>query len=475
MEIVDKVQETFDKQQKNARVLRIEKIKKRYERLQKLRKWILDNREKIGKAVYNDFKKPLEETDVTEIGPCLLEVNHAMKYLFRWTQPEQVKGHISYLGTTGYVQYEPKGVSLIISPWNYPFSLAIGPLISALAAGNTAILKPSELTPHTSVLIHEMISELFSEELVAVFEGGVEVSQALLALPFDHIFFTGSTSVGKIVMEAAAKNLSSVTLELGGKSPVIVDESASIKDAANRIAWGKLVNNGQTCVAPDYLMVHSSIRDSFIKSLQKAMERQFGDGSQAYEQSASYARIVNERHHGRLSSLIDDAVDKGANIVYGGEKKADKNYLAPTIIENFLKTSDIASEEIFGPILTVESYQNLDEVIEKINSHPKPLSMYIFSKKQKNIQRMLKEVSAGSVAINDTLLQFAHPNLPFGGVNHSGIGKSHGKYGFMEFSNQKSILKQKSGLTNFSALVPPYPKAKKYVDLFVSTILKWKL
>ena len=209
--MADQMREIFDKQQKNAKNLRVEKIEKRYNRLQKLRKWILNNREKIGNAVYQDFKKPLEETDITEIGPCLLELNHAMKYLYRWSEPEQVKGHISYLGTTGYVQYEPKGVCLIISPWNYPFSLAIGPLISALAAGNTAMIKPSELTPNTSALINEIIKELFSEDLVAVFEGGVEISQNLLALPFDHIFFTGSTTVGKIVMEAAAKNLSSVT------------------------------------------------------------------------------------------------------------------------------------------------------------------------------------------------------------------------------------------------------------------------
>lgn len=475
MEKTDQIKETFDKQQKTSVKLRAEKIEKRYERLKKLRKWILDNRDLIGKAVYQDFKKPAEETDVTEVGPCLLEVNHAMKYLYKWTAPETVKGHISYLGTTGYVYCEPKGVCLIISPWNYPFSLAVGPLISAIAAGNTVILKPSELTPNTSSLISMMVKELFPDDEVAVFEGGVPVSQELLGLPFDHIFFTGSTTVGKIVMEAAAKNLSSVTLELGGKSPVIVDETASIRDAANRIAWGKLVNNGQTCVAPDYLMVHESIKEPFMKSFKYAMEKQFANGSKNFQSSDSYARIVNEKHHGRLSALLDDAVKKGADISYGGEKDASENYLAPSIVENYSADADIATEEIFGPVLTVETYRSLDEVIRKINSQEKPLSMYIFSKKQKNIQKLLMEVSAGSVAINETLLQFAHPYLPFGGVNHSGIGKSHGKYGFMEFSNQKSILKQRSGLTSAAALMPPYPKARKYVDLFVNTILKWKL
>ncbi|MGB3467139.1 MAG: aldehyde dehydrogenase family protein, partial [Cyclobacteriaceae bacterium] len=248
MNIKDRIQEIFDKQQKRAILLRTEKIEKRYDRLKKLRKWIYTKREKIQKAIHEDFKKPFEETDITEIAPCILELNHAMKYLDQWTAVERVKGHISYLGASGYVQYEPKGVCLIISPWNYPFSLAVGPLVSAMAAGNTAIIKPSEMTPHTSALINSMVGELYDEAEVYVFEGSVDVSQALLSQPFNHMFFTGSTNVGKIVMEAAAKHLASVTLELGGKSPVIVDETAYLKDAAKRIAWGKLVNNGQTCV-----------------------------------------------------------------------------------------------------------------------------------------------------------------------------------------------------------------------------------
>ena len=404
--MADQMREIFDKQQKNAKNLRVEKIEKRYNRLQKLRKWILNNREKIGNAVYQDFKKPLEETDITEIGPCLLELNHAMKYLYRWSEPEQVKGHISYLGTTGYVQYEPKGVCLIISPWNYPFSLAIGPLISALAAGNTAMIKPSELTPNTSALINEIIKELFSEDLVAVFEGGVEISQNLLALPFDHIFFTGSTTVGKIVMEAAAKNLSSVTLELGGKSPVIVDESAGIKDAANRIAWGKLVNNGQTCVAPDYLLVHSSVKEPFMESLKFAMEKQFGNGSQEFQKSESYARIVSKKHHGRLSALVDDAVSKGASLSYGGETASEEKFLAPTIIENYSADSDIATEEIFGPVLTIfvydaDDYENTLKLVDETSEYALTGAILAQDRYAINLAMKMLENAAGNFYIYD--------------------------------------------------------------------------
>ncbi|MEL7146424.1 MAG: aldehyde dehydrogenase family protein, partial [Bacteroidota bacterium] len=411
MSNIDQVEVIFDQQRRKSGELRTEQIENRYKRLKKLREWILDNRTKISDAIYQDFKKPAEETDITEVGPCLLEVNHAMKYLYRWTQPEQVKSHLSYAGTKGYVQYEPKGVCLIISPWNYPFSLAVGPLISALAAGNTCMIKPSEMTPNTSALISEMVTHLFEEGEVAVFEGAVEVSQKLLALPFDHIFFTGSTGVGKIVMEAAAKNLSSVTLELGGKSPVIVDDTASIKDAAQRIAWGKLVNNGQTCVAPDYLLVHTKIKEKFIKALTTAMEKQFGDGSANYQQSSSYARIVNERHHQRLHQLVENAVDHGGKVVYGGEKEDGDCYLAPTLLEGFSAEAAIAEEEIFGPVLTVETFESLDDVIKKVNSRPKPLSMYVFSKSKNNTRLLLQAISAGSLAINDTVLQFAHPYL----------------------------------------------------------------
>lgn len=475
MIIKDKIKETFDKQGLKAQELRAEKTEKRFQRLKKLRKWIYDHREKICEAVYSDFKKPYAETDVTEIAPCILELNHAMKYLAQWTDIEPVKNHISYLGASGYVQYEPKGVCLIISPWNYPFSLAIGPLVSAIAAGNTVMMKPSELTPHTSALLREMLDSLFAPDEVCVFEGGVEVSQALLQLPFNHIFFTGSPKVGKIVMEAAAKNLSSVTLELGGKSPVIVDESASIRDAARRIAWGKLVNNGQTCVAPDYLLVHENKRDQLLTELKKQMSEQFGEGNEAYQTSDSYARIVNQGHYERLTGLIEDAIKKGASVNYGNQTDESEKFIAPTIIENYPKDAAIDEEEIFGPLLTIDTFKDLDEVITMVNGKPKPLSMYIFSKKKKHINRLIREISAGSVAINETLLQFAHPYLPFGGVNNSGIGKAHGKYGFEEFSNIKSILKQKNGITSASVLMPPYPKAKKFVDLFMNTILKWKL
>ena len=272
------ITDVFDKQLRKSDEFRVEKIAVRKKRLRKLKQWILENQSKIQDAVYADFKKPRAETDLTEVGPVLLEINHAISHLNSWTQDEYVDGHITYLGTSGFIRYEPKGVCLIISPWNYPFQLLMGPVVSAIAAGNTVICKPSEISANTSALIKKMIEEVYPQDEVAVFEGGVDVTTELLKLPFNHIFFTGSPPVGKIVMEAAAKNLASVTLELGGKSPVIIDKSANIHEAARRVAWGKLLNTGQTCVSPDYILIHESKKEQFIEALKSEMIRQFKEG-----------------------------------------------------------------------------------------------------------------------------------------------------------------------------------------------------
>lgn len=460
----------FDKQCKRSHELRTESIKKRKERLRKLKKWILDNRGKIQEALYKDFKKPPSETDLTEIATILLEINHNLSKMDEWARDERVDGHITFLGSKAYVQYEPKGVCLIIAPWNYPFQLMLNPLISAIAAGNTAILKPSEITTNNAALVSEMVNELFDESEVAVIEGGVQVTTDLLELPFDHIFFTGSPNVGKIIMQAAAKNLTSVTLELGGKSPVIVDESANLKDAASRIAWGKLLNNGQTCVAPDYMLVHSSIKDKLVVAIKEEMIKQFGEGNDDFQKSDSYARIVNDRHYERLSSIIEDSINQGFDILYGGKTNSEDRFISPTIIDGF--EGRLAEDELFGPVMGLKTFDNLDEVVEIVNSKPKPLSLYVFSRRKKNKKFLLDRLSAGTVAINDTVQQQSHPNLPFGGVNNSGIGKSHGKYGFLAFSNEKAVLVQRSGLTNISMLRPPYGKAKKIIDLFINFILK---
>jgi aldehyde dehydrogenase (NAD+) len=460
----------FNAQKEKSYALRIEPLRVRKNRLKVLRSWIQKNRELILNAVHSDFKKPHVEIIAHEILPVLSEIKYALSNLNQWAKPKLVDAPITYLGTYSHIQLEPKGTALIIAPWNFPFSLCIAPLVSALAAGNTACLKPSEQTPNTAAFISKMISEIFPENEVAVFEGDAEVSKKLLELPFDHIFFTGSPQIGKIVMKAAAENLSSVTLELGGKSPVIVDETVNINSAAKRIAWGKFVNNGQICLSPDYALVHESISKEFMEALKEQTVKLFlSDKSKGMNESENYGRIVNDKHTHRLSVLIDDAIAKGAEVVWGNIRDAKQNYLSPTILTKISKEALIMQEEIFGPVLPVLSYKNIQEAVNYINDKPKPLALYVFSNNSKTKTDLLQQTSSGTAVINDCLLQFAQSNLPFGGVNNSGIGKSHGYYGFMAFSNEKAVLKQKRGITALSFLYPPYNKLRKKI---VELVLK---
>ena len=461
----------FQAQKARSLLMRSEPISARKIKLKKLRLWIKDNQQEILKAVFNDFQKPEAETMAHEILPVLSEIKHALTHLDRWTKPKKVDAPITFLGTFSHIQFEPKGVVLIISPWNFPFSLCLGPLVSAIAAGNTAIVKPSEMTPHTSRLIAKMIPEIFNTDEVAVFEGDVDVSKQLLRLPFDHIFFTGSPAVGKLVMKAAAENLSAVTLELGGKSPVIVDETVNIRTTARRIAWAKFVNNGQICVTPDYAFVHENIYDEFLEAVKRETIDLFTAGeNNDFRTSPFYGRIVNDRHTRRLLSLIDDARNKGAKIFWGGESDIDKKFIAPTIITNISPDAAIMEEEIFGPILPVMVYENLEDVVGYINAKPKPLALYVFTHSNRTRDYILKSASSGTACINDCVLQFAHANLPFGGVNNSGIGKSHGHYGFLAFSNEKAVLKQKRGLTALSFFYPPYSNVRKKI---IELVLKF--
>ncbi len=457
------VEEVFNRLRKNSLSLRSEGYKARKARLVNLRKWILENQDAIRKAVYDDFGKPEFEADLSETFVAVADLNLTIRKLKKWTSPKKVSAGISFFGTSSIVHYEPKGVCLIISPWNYPFNLAVGPLISAIAAGNTAVLKPSENTPHTSALLKRMVSEVFLPAEVAVFEGGAEVSQALLKLPFNHIFFTGSTAVGKVVMEAAAQNLASVTLELGGKSPVVVDETADLEDAAEKIAWGKLLNCGQTCVSPDYVMVHESVRDRFLELLKKQMILLFDPEKQGFNNSAIYARIINSKHYDRLTSLLAEAIEKGGQLYFGGNNDRSSSFIAPTILKDVPEEAMVMKEEIFGPILPVNSFKQHHEVIRYINLRPKPLSLYVFSKSKKVHSMYKTGTSSGSACVNDVVLQFQHPHLPFGGVNDSGIGKSHGFYGFQAFSNEKAWLKQRIGFTAAKMLYPPYTSFKKKI------------
>lgn len=454
--------DVFGRQKKQAEILRTEPVVARKKRLKDLAAWIKTNRSLIQQAIYSDFRKPEVETDATEIFAVLTEIGHALANLDGWTKPRKVDAPITMVGTRSTIMYEPKGVCLIIAPWNYPFNLSVGPLVSALAAGNCAIIKPSELTPHTSAIVARLCAEVFDDSVVAVAEGGVEVSQHLLSLPFDHIFFTGSPAVGKVVMQAAARNLASVTLELGGKSPVIITPSVRLRDAVKRITVAKFINNGQTCIAPDYLVVHKSVMDDVVMALKAETVKLFAvDGS--FERSSHYARIVNEKHFNRLSALVDDAIARGANLALSGAVDAATRFMHPVIMTNLPQDARIMDEEIFGPVLPVISYSALAEAIEYINQKPKPLALYIFGSNKKEQQEILHKTSAGAVCINDCAIHFLHPNLPFGGVNNSGIGKSHGYYGFLAFSNEKPVLRQRKGLTSVQFFYPPYTHGVKKI------------
>jgi aldehyde dehydrogenase (NAD+) len=463
----EKIQQVYKAQLANRQALKNTSASQRKAKLKKLEQAIMQFREKIGDAIYADFKKPRPETDLTELSPTLIEVRHAMSDLATWMRPKNVDTPLSYFGTSSKLIYEPKGTTLIISPWNYPFNLCIIPLVGAIAAGNTAIVKPSEYTPNTSRVVKDLLQSVFSENEVAVVEGDYSVSAELLKLKFDHIFFTGSPGVGKVVMKAAAEHLTSVTLELGGKSPAVVDDSANIKIAAKRIAWGKFVNAGQTCIAPDYALVHSSKYNDFIKEFKNQIGEYYGSDVAAQQQSDSYARIVNSKHHARVKQLIDDAVEKGA-IVEAGAKYADSdNFIAPTLLTHVPKDAKILEEEIFGPVLPVLKYNSLEEAFQIISEKEKPLALYIFSTSNSNIEKVLSNTTAGGTAINDTLIHCSHPNLPFGGVNNSGIGSGHGYFSFKEFSHERAVMKQWNPKSSIENMYPPYTGFKKKMIEFV--------
>ena len=412
-----------------------------------------------------DFRKPTAETDVTEIWSSQVEIDHALKELKGWMAPRKVSTPLSLLGTSAWVQYEPKGVCLLIAPWNYPFYLALEPLISALAAGNCCILKPSEITPRTAALLHRMADELFDPAVVAVVEGDKDVATALLRLPFNHIFFTGSPEIGKVVMRAAAEHLTSVTLELGGKSPAIVDATADLRDAAEKIVWGKGLNAGQTCVAPDYLLVDEKVQDELLREIDGAVRRLYRPDGAPVAQSDSYARIVNRHHFDRLAGLLDDAKARGARVALGGATDAGQNFMEPTVLLDAPADSRVMQEEIFGPLLPVRTYKTLMEAADAVNVRPRPLALYVFTQSAENQRYLLRKIPAGGAAVNETIIHLAHPELPFGGDGNSGIGKAHGEYGFREFSNLKGVLKQRTGLTGIKTMYPPYtPRVKQLID-----------
>ena len=435
-------------------------IKYRIMMLQKLKQVINKNQDAILAALHEDMRKPATEAYISEIYLVQREIEIALKKIKEWSTPVKVATPPVLFKASSWLYPEPYGVALIISPWNYPFQLLIDPLVGAVAAGNCAVLKPSELSPATSSLIARIISETFDPSYIAVVEGGINESSTLLSLQFDYIFYTGSTAVGKVVMKAAAENLVPVTLELGGKSPCIVDKDADLAVAARRIVKGKFFNAGQTCIAPDYLYVHRDIKKDLLDVIISVIAESYGSDPSL---SSAYARIINDRHHARLAGIM-----KGSFIT-GGTVKKDERYIAPTLIGSVTWNDPIMQEEIFGPILPVLDFENLDDVIREINSRPKPLALYYFSRDKKQQEKILTRTSSGGVCINDTMEQIVSEYLPFGGVGASGMGSYHGRASFDTFTHTKSVLK-KSFYFDVKMKYAPYRLAFKTMKKLLSLI-----
>jgi aldehyde dehydrogenase (NAD+) len=467
VQTTNRINEIFDAQRENQYAVAGATARERKAKIKRLQRAVeQDFREEIRAAMKADFNKPQAEVDLVEIFPITTECKHARRHLSSWMAPQYVSTPLAFIGSSSKIVYEPKGLCLIISPWNFPVNLTFGPLVAAIAAGNTAVIKPSEHTPRASAVIKKIVGSVFPENEVAVIEGGTETATALLALPFNHIFFTGAPEIGKVVMAAAAKNLASVTLELGGKSPTIVDETANIASAAKRIAWGKFANAGQVCIAPDYVFVHESKKEQLVCAVKKNLDEFYGDNP---ADSDSYPRVVNQKHTLRLIGYLEDALARGAKALHGGGVDESRNLLEPTVLENVPFDADIMTNEIFGPLLPVYSYTNLEEVLLRIRTGEKPLALYVYSSSQKNIDRIMADTRAGGTCINNNDIHFFNPNLPFGGVNNSGIGKGHGRFGFEAFSNPRAVYRQHLP-SALEFLMPPYNKMK---EKLIELTIKW--
>ena len=451
----------------NKKIVNNSSARTRIKKLKKLKEIILKNRVKIKEALKKDFKKNPSEVDLTEIFPVVSEINFTVNNLRKWMKDEYVRTPLTLLGSKSFIRYEAKGVVLIITPWNFPINLSFISLINALSAGNSVLIKPSEITSETSYVIKDIIEETFDEKEVSVVLGGVDLAKEILKLKFNHILFIGSPTIGSEVMKSASVHLSSVTLELGGKSPTIIDKNCDLKKAAKRVVWAKLINNGQVCIAPDYVLIHEEIKNKFVKYVINSIKKLYGDN---INNSQSYCRIVNNNHFKRLKNLIDDSLKNNSKILYGGNTDSNENYIEPTLIENIDKNSKIFNEEIFGPILPIFTFKKIDEAITFINKKNKPLALYIFSSDKKNINKVLGETSSGGVCINHNTLHYSNYNLPFGGIGNSGFGRCHGEYGFKELSNKKSIFKQFLPFSPTDILMPPYNSFKQKV---INLIIKY--
>ncbi|MFZ4714430.1 MAG: aldehyde dehydrogenase family protein [Bacteriovoracaceae bacterium] len=447
------MQELFLSQRKKYPLFKMTSSRERIKKLEELKEVVTSSREDLKEAIYQDFRKPHTETDLTEILPSISCINFLITHLDAWMKEVKVKGSTLIMGTSSYVRYEARGQILVISPWNYPVTLSLIPVAEAFAAGNAVILKPSEFTPHTNKVLKKIFESVFKNEEVIVIEGDASVSTELLKLPFHHIFFTGSTAVGKVVMEAAAKNLSSITLELGGKSPCIIDQDTDMPDTVKKIVWGKYVNAGQTCIAPDFVLVPESRAKEFLDLSVKAIQEIYADDK-------NMAHIISARHLTRLRNLTDEAIQGGAELICGNLTKEGTNYLAPTILFNPKVETKIMQEEIFGPIMPVIPYKDSIEAVNLINSMSRPLALYIFSNNENKQQYFMNHIISGGVGLNEVILQISNHHLPFGGVNHSGIGNYHGEFGFKTFSHERGVIKRNLNL-GVDYFYPPYTKTKQ--------------
>jgi len=452
----DNIESVVTRLRRRAPTVRQTPAARRKAKLQRLVDALLAHRDTFVEALQADFSKAPVEVDLTEIKAVTKEAEHAIANLDEWMSPDRVSSPLLFTGTRSEIHYEPKGVVLIMSPWNYPVNLTLGPLVGAIAAGNCAVLKPSEHTPHTAAALQNVLGDLFDEREVTVVRGGPDVAQALTAQPFDHIYFTGSPAIGRLVMKAAAEHLTSVTLELGGKSPAVVDGTADLSRAAGRIAWSKFTNAGQTCIAPDYVLVETRIHDALVDQLRDTIHRFYGSTPAAQQTSQDYARLVHRDHYDKIRTLLADAQDRGATVAIGGQHNAETNYVSPTVLTEVPLSARVMQEEIFGPLLPIIAYDTVDEAIQIINDRPPPLSLYAFTDRDATVDTLLNRTTAGSTCVNEGFLHFINPNLPFGGKGESGIGRGHGVRSFREFSNERSVLRRSYGSDLLRTLYPPY-------------------
>jgi aldehyde dehydrogenase (NAD+) len=454
---VERIPEIVNELRTGFRAGVLRDVESRRIQLRRLRELFVEQEDRLIDALVADVGKPRIEAYTTEIAFTINEIDHTLKHLDSWAAPSKVKVPLTLKPGKATLRPEPLGTVCIIAPWNYPVQLLFAPLVPAIAAGNTAVLKPSEVTPSVSALIEEVVPRYFDSSTVAVVTGGVDETTALLEQRFDHIFYTGNGKVGRVVMRAAAEHLTPVTLELGGKSPAIVAADANIEVAAKRIAWAKFLNAGQTCVAPDYVLVEESVEDALLTALADAVSAFYGPDPR---QSDDYARIVNERHHDRLMKLLDGSGYDAT--VIGGTGDRGSRYLAPTVLAGVKPDAAVMEEEIFGPILPVLTIGDVDEAIRFVNDREKPLALYVFSSDDDTLEHVVANTSAGGVTLNHAVLHLAIPDLPFGGVGESGMGSYHGKSGFDTFSHHKAVL-AKATRPDPALMYPPYTATKQKI------------